>query len=221
MLGHICSLYDIYFDIMTYFLILWRVSWCIFQCFGVLLNYIMYFLRNGVLFNIMTYMTSFFDIMMHFLMSGHNSWHYYIMTLLYHDILIMTYFPYFMIHVLTVWCSFWRHDIFLDVMTCFMTYVDVSCFNIHTMAAQNIIAQIIFFTFWLLYEKLVFKLFPLVVHMSPWWWGLHLLTFRCPWYPWILCKGPTWPRKRKKRFIFFILKLKRFLSYCFYIWHAN
>ena len=25
----------------------------------------------------------------------------------------------------------------------------------------------IFFTFWLMYEKLVFKLFPLVVHMSP------------------------------------------------------
>ena len=30
--------------------------------------------------------------------------------------------------------------------------------------AQNIH---ICFTFWLLYEKLVFKLFPLVVHMSP------------------------------------------------------
>ena len=36
---HICSLYYIYFDIMTYFLILWRVSWCIFQCFGVRLHY--------------------------------------------------------------------------------------------------------------------------------------------------------------------------------------
>ena len=28
----------------------------------------------------------------------------------------------------------------------------------------------LFFTFWLMYEKLVFKLFPLVVHMSPLWW---------------------------------------------------
>ena len=53
-------------------------------------------------------------------------------------------------------------------------------------------------------EKLVFKLFPLVVHMSPLWWGLRLLTFLCPWYPWILCKGPTWPRKNGIYFIFFI-----------------
>ena len=30
--------------------------------------------------------------------------------------------------------------------------------------AQNII---FFLTFWLMYEKLVFKLFPLIVHMSP------------------------------------------------------
>ena len=45
-----------------------------------------------------------------------------------------------------------------------------------------------------MYEKPVFKLFCLVVHMSPLWWGLHLLTFRWPWYPWILCKGPTWPQ---------------------------
>ena len=49
-----------------------------------------------------------------------------------------------------------------------------------------------FLTFWLIYEKLVFKLFPLVVHMSPLWWGLHLMTFRCPSrYPWNLCKGPN------------------------------
>ena len=27
-------------------------------------------------------------------------------------------------------------------------------------------------------------------------WGLHLLIFWCPCYPWILCKGPTWPRKK-------------------------
>ena len=46
------------------------------------------------------------------------------------------------------------------------------------------------------WEKLVFKLFPLVVHMSPLWWGLRLLTFWCPCCPWILCKGPTWPRKK-------------------------
>ena len=39
------------------------------------------------------------------------------------------------------------------------------------------------FTFWPINEKLVFKLFPLIVHMSPLWWGLHLLTFWCPWYP--------------------------------------
>ena len=37
-----------------------------------------------------------------------------------------------------------------------------------------------------MYEKLVFKLFPLV-HMSPLCGGL---TFWCPWYPWILCAGP-------------------------------
>ena len=54
----------------------------------------------------------------------------------------------------------------------------------------------IFLTFWPIIEKMVFKLFPLVVHMSPLWWGLRLLTFWCPWYPWILCKGPTWPRKK-------------------------
>ena len=33
--------------------------------------------------------------------------------------------------------------------------------------------------------------FPLNIHMSPLWWGVHLLIFRCPWYPWIWCKGPT------------------------------
>ena len=60
-----------------------------------------------------------------------------------------------------------------------------------------------FFTFWPINEKLVFKLFPLVVHMSPLWWGLHLLTFWCPWYPWILCRGPTWPRKNWNLFNFF------------------
>ena len=53
-----------------------------------------------------------------------------------------------------------------------------------------------FLTFWPINEKMVFKLFPLVVHMSPLWWGLRLLTFWCPWYPWILCKGPTCPRKK-------------------------
>ena len=53
-------------------------------------------------------------------------------------------------------------------------------------------------------KKMVFKLFPLVVHMSPLWWDLHLLTFWCPWYPWILCKGPTWPEKNKINFILFI-----------------
>ena len=57
------------------------------------------------------------------------------------------------------------------------------------------------FTFWPINEKLVFKLFPLVVHMSPLWWGLHLLTFWCPWN---LCKGPTWPRKKWNLFYFFI-----------------
>ena len=52
-------------------------------------------------------------------------------------------------------------------------------------------------------EKLVFKLFLLVVHMSPLWWGLHLVTFWCPWYPWIFCKGPTWPWKKWNLFYFF------------------
>ena len=62
------------------------------------------------------------------------------------------------------------------------------------------LAQNIQFFFYILahtknvYEKLVFKLFPFVVHMSPLWWGLYLLIFRCTCYPWILCKGPTWPR---------------------------
>ena len=41
-------------------------------------------------------------------------------------------------------------------------------------------------TFWPLCERLVFTLFPLVVHMSQLWWDLHLLIFRCPWYPWTL-----------------------------------
>ena len=53
-----------------------------------------------------------------------------------------------------------------------------------------------FLTFWPINEKMVFKLFPLVVHMSTLWWGLSLLTFWCPWYPWILCKGSTWPPKK-------------------------
>ena len=57
--------------------------------------------------------------------------------------------------------------------------------------APKIPSKYFFFTFWPIKEKLVFKLFPLVVHMSPLWWGLRFLTF-CPW---ILCKGPTWPRK--------------------------
>ena len=39
--------------------------------------------------------------------------------------------------------------------------------------------------------------------MSPLWWGLRLLTCWCPWYPWILCKGPTWPRKKKYILNFF------------------
>ena len=38
----------------------------------------------------------------------------------------------------------------------------------HPLRAPQIAQNIhIFFTFWLVYEKLVFKLFPLVVHMSP------------------------------------------------------
>ena len=36
----------------------------------------------------------------------------------------------------------------------------------------------------------------LVVHMSPLWWGLHLPTFWCPRYLWILRMGPPWPRKQ-------------------------
>ena len=68
---------------------------------------------------------------------------------------------------------------------------------------QNSPKIYISFTFWPINEKLVFKLFPLVVHMSPLWWGLHLLTFWCPWYPWILCRGPTWPRKKWNLFYFF------------------
>ena len=67
---------------------------------------------------------------------------------------------------------------------------------------QNSPKIYISFTFWPINEKLVFKLFPLV-HMSPLWWGLHLLTFWCPWYPWILCRGPTWPRKKWNLFYFF------------------
>ena len=59
--------------------------------------------------------------------------------------------------------------------------------------APQIAQNVNFFTLWPIYGKLVFKLFPLVVHLSPLWWGLHLLTFLWPWYPWILCKGPTWP----------------------------
>ena len=53
----------------------------------------------------------------------------------------------------------------------------------------------IFLTFWPINEKMVFKLFPLVVHMSTLWWGLSLLTFWCPWYPWILCKAQHDPQK--------------------------
>ena len=71
-----------------------------------------------------------------------------------------------------------------------------------------------FFTFCPINEKLVFKLFPLVVHMSPLWWGLHLLTFWCPWYPWILCRGPTWPRKK---WIFFILTQKVLIRLLLYL----
>ena len=83
--------------------------------------------------------------------------------------------------------------------------------------AQNIFI----FLFWPIYEKLVCKLFPLVVHMSPLWWGLHLLTFRWPWYPWILCRGPTWPRKKRFFFIFFILTQKVLIRLLLYIWHVN
>ena len=69
---------------------------------------------------------------------------------------------------------------------------------------------------------MVFKLFPLVVHMSPLWWGLRLLTFWCPWYPWILCKGPTWPRKKLNKinfifFIFFILTQKVLIRLLLYL----
>ena len=63
--------------------------------------------------------------------------------------------------------------------------------------AQNSPKYTFIFTFWPTNEKLVFKLFPLVVHMSPLWWGLRLLTFWCPWYPWILCGGQHDPEKIK------------------------
>ena len=141
-----------------------------------------------------------------FLMSGHNSWHY-----------IMTYFPYFMIHVLTVWCSFWRHHIFLDIMTCFMTYIDVSCFNIHTMAAQNIICL----HFGSCMKNWFSNCFPLLyicLHGDE---GCICWHFGAPDTPGFYVRAQHDPEKEKKRFIFFILKLKRFLSYCFYIWHAN
>ena len=76
-----------------------------------------------------------------------------------------------------------------------------------------------------MYEKLVFKLFPLIVHMSPLWWGLHLLTFRYPWYPWILCMGQTWPRNiyffLNFLFYFKIQKVFIILLLFFMIWHAN
>ena len=68
----------------------------------------------------------------------------------------------------------------------------------HLLRASQIAKNIHFcFTFWPIYEKLVLNLFPLVVYMSPLWWGLHLLTFRCPCYPWIL--WPTWPEKNNKK----------------------
>ena len=55
--------------------------------------------------------------------------------------------------------------------------------------------------------------------MSPLWCGLHFLTFRCPCYPWILCKGPTWPRKKKlfSFFIFFILAQKVLIILLLYL----
>ena len=65
--------------------------------------------------------------------------------------------------------------------------------------------------------KTGFQLFSLVVHMSPLWWGLHLLTFWCPRYSWILSKGPTWPRIFL--FLFLILTQKvliRLLPYLTY-----
>ena len=46
--------------------------------------------------------------------------------------------------------------------------------------APQICQNIFFFTFWPIDEELVFKLFPLVVHMSPLLRGLQLLAFRCP-----------------------------------------
>ena len=69
-----------------------------------------------------------------------------------------------------------------------------------------------FFTFWLIYEKLVVNCVPLL-YMSHLWWGLHLLTF---WYPWILCKGPMTPKKwDKKCFIFWIVSQKVFYQIAF------
>ena len=57
--------------------------------------------------------------------------------------------------------------------------------------APNI--HIIFYILAHIYEKLVFKLFPLLyicLHCDE----IGMLTFRCPCYRWILCKGPTWPK---------------------------
>ena len=87
--------------------------------------------------------------------------------------------------------------------------------------APKIPQNIFFFTIWPINEKLVFKLFPLVVHMSPLWWGLRLLTFWCPWYPWNLCKGPTWPKKNSIFFFHIFYFNSKFLLDCFYIWHVN
>ena len=62
----------------------------------------------------------------------------------------------------------------------------------------------LFFTFWPINEKLVFKLFPIVVHMSPLWWGLHLMTFWCPGTPGFYVRAQHDPEKNEIYFIFFI-----------------
>ena len=67
-----------------------------------------------------------------------------------------------------------------------------------------------------IYKNWFSNCFPLLYsHMSPLWWGLHLLTF---WCPWILCKGPTWPRKKWNLFLFFSYFYKRvWLHYSKYV----
>ena len=161
------------FDIMTHFLTSWRTFWrrdvfvTSWRICDVMMDFLMprwTFWRHG----------EHFDIMTNFLTSCGNFLH--------HDDFfdIMTNF-------LTLWRTFWRNEERFDIMTNFMTLWRIF-WSLDYWSQKFIFLNILAYIW-----TTGFQLFSRIVHMSPLWLNLHLQTFGCHRYPWILCNGPPPP----------------------------